>query len=73
MSEKRPPRLSAWRFVVTFGTVSLLADFVYEGARSVTGPVLALLGACSTFPEGPPLIGYDPVPYGDAFRAAAAE
>jgi len=45
MSEKRPPRLSAWRFVVTFGTVSLLADFVYEGARSVTGPVLALLGA----------------------------
>ncbi|MGW1751294.1 MFS transporter [Streptomyces sp. NPDC002092] len=34
-----------WRFVVTFGTVSLLADFVYEGARSVTGPLLASLGA----------------------------
>ncbi len=42
----RPPlRISAWRFVVTFGTVSLLADFVYEGARSVTGPLLAALGA----------------------------
>ncbi len=34
-----------WRFVVWFGTVSLLADFVYEGARSVTGPLLASLGA----------------------------
>lgn len=34
---------------------------------------LVLLGACSTFPKGPPLIGYDPAPYGDAFRAAATE
>jgi MFS family permease len=34
-----------WRFVVAFGTVSLLADFVYEGARSITGPLLASLGA----------------------------
>lgn len=34
-----------WRFVVWFGMVSLLADFVYEGARSVTGPLLASLGA----------------------------
>ncbi|WP_293003283.1 MFS transporter [Mycobacterium sp.] len=37
--------LSAWRFVTVFGTVSLLADFVYEGARSITGPLLASLGA----------------------------
>ena len=37
--------LSAWRFVTTFGVVSLLADVVYEGARSVTGPLLASLGA----------------------------
>ncbi|MFE2493086.1 MFS transporter [Streptomyces scopuliridis] len=37
--------LRPWRFVVAFGTVSLLADFVYEGARSVTGPLLASLGA----------------------------
>ncbi|MES4907656.1 MULTISPECIES: MFS transporter [unclassified Streptomyces] len=36
-----------WRFVVWFGTVSLLADFVYEGARSITGPLLASLGASS--------------------------
>lgn len=39
------PVMGPWRFVVWFGTVSLLADFVYEGARSVTGPLLASLGA----------------------------
>ncbi|WP_328752701.1 MFS transporter [Streptomyces sp. NBC_00285] len=39
------PRLSPWRFVVVFGSVSLLMDFAYEGARSVTGPLLAHLGA----------------------------
>ncbi|WP_427893436.1 MFS transporter [Kribbella sp. GL6] len=37
--------LSAWRFIVAFGVVSLLMDFVYEGARSITGPLLAALGA----------------------------
>jgi MFS family permease len=37
--------VSAWRFIVSFGTISLLADFVYEGARSITGPLLASLGA----------------------------
>jgi MFS family permease len=31
--------------VVRFGIVSLLADFVYEGARSITGPLLGSLGA----------------------------
>lgn len=39
------PGMRAWSFVLTFGTVSLLADFVYEGARSITGPLLASLGA----------------------------
>jgi MFS family permease len=39
--------MGPWRFVVWFGTVSLLADFVYEGARSITGPLLASLGASS--------------------------
>ncbi|AOR30402.1 hypothetical protein BFF78_04450 [Streptomyces fodineus] len=41
----RPERMGPWRFVVWFGTVSLLADVVYEGARSITGPLLASLGA----------------------------
>ncbi len=31
--------------MAVFGVVSLLADFVYEGARSITGPLLASLGA----------------------------
>ena len=39
------PAWSPWRAVVGFGVVSLDADMVYEGARSVTGPLLASLGA----------------------------
>jgi hypothetical protein len=39
------PGWSPWRAVVGFGLVSLAADMVYEGARSVTGPLLASLGA----------------------------
>lgn len=34
-----------WRIVVGFGVVSLTADMVYEGARSVYGPLLGSLGA----------------------------
>src|SRR5215203_6909323 len=37
--------LTPWRAVIGFGVVSLAADMVYEGARSVTGPLLASLGA----------------------------
>ena len=40
-----PNRLSPLRFVVAFGVVSMLADFVYEGARAIIGPYLATLGA----------------------------
>jgi hypothetical protein len=36
---------SAWRFVALMGIVSLFADMTYEGARSLTGQFLALLGA----------------------------
>ncbi len=41
----RPSRSSALRFVILIGIVSFFADFTYEGARSVTGPFLAILGA----------------------------
>src|SRR3954452_6779166 len=34
-----------WRVVVGFGVISLAADMVYEGARSIYGPLLASLGA----------------------------
>ena len=40
-----PRATTPWRVVVWFGVVSLAADMVYEGARSVTGPFLATLGA----------------------------
>ncbi|MER7333871.1 MULTISPECIES: MFS transporter [unclassified Micromonospora] len=36
---------SPWRVVVGFGVISLAGDMVYEGARSVYGPLLASLGA----------------------------
>ena len=35
----------AIKFLLLIGVVSFFADFAYEGARSVTGPYLALLGA----------------------------
>ncbi len=35
----------ALSFVLLMGVVSLLADMVYEGGRSISGPYLALLGA----------------------------
>jgi len=39
---------SAMKFVVLIGVVSLFSDLTYEGARSITGPFLALLGANAT-------------------------
>lgn len=41
------PMLRPWHFIVSFGVVSLFADMVYEGARSIIGPYLATLGASS--------------------------
>jgi MFS family permease len=38
-------RRSAMLFVVLMGVVSLFADMTHEGARSIYGPFLALLGA----------------------------
>jgi len=39
---------TALKFVILLGVVSLFADMTYEGARSITGPYLALLGASGT-------------------------
>jgi len=38
----------ALKFVILLGVVSLFADMTYEGARSITGPYLAVLGASAT-------------------------
>ncbi len=67
MSISRPsPTTSVSRravpFIVLLGTVSLFADITYEGARSVTGPYLGLLGASaaavSVVAGGGELLGY---------------
>ena len=47
-SPASPKLRSALMFVVLLSLVDLLADFTYEGARSVMGPFLALLGASGT-------------------------
>jgi len=44
-ADDRRVKPAALRFVLMIGALSLFADFTYEGARSVTGPFLALLGA----------------------------
>jgi MFS family permease len=53
---------AAFRFVILIGIVSLFADMTYEGARSITGPYLALLGASATVvgivAGGGELLGY---------------
>jgi MFS family permease len=41
-------RATALRFIVLLGLVSLFADMTYEGARSITGPYLGVLGASAT-------------------------
>lgn len=35
-------------FIILLGIVSFFGDFTYEGARSITGPYLAVLGATGT-------------------------
>jgi MFS family permease len=40
-----PRKSTVVRFVILLGIVNLFADFTYEGARSITGPFLAQLGA----------------------------
>ncbi|OIO33270.1 MAG: MFS transporter [Candidatus Omnitrophica bacterium CG1_02_40_15] len=36
---------AAFKFIILLGVVSLFGDITYEGARSITGPYLAVLGA----------------------------
>jgi MFS family permease len=38
-------KATALRFVLLIGVVNLFADLTYEGARSITGPFLGMLGA----------------------------
>lgn len=55
-------RADARRTIVLLGIVSLFADMTYEGARSLAGPYLAVLGASGTavglIAGGGELLGY---------------
>jgi MFS family permease len=42
------PKARAFKFILLFGFISLLADMTYEGGRSITGPYLAVMGASAT-------------------------
>lgn len=42
------PKRTAMTFVILLGIVSLFADMTYEGARSITGQYLVVLGASGT-------------------------
>jgi predicted MFS family arabinose efflux permease len=48
MAESTDTKSKALRFVLLIGVVSFFADATYEGARSILGPYLALLGATGT-------------------------
>jgi len=48
MAPPNAAKSRALRFVVLIGVMSFFADFVYEGARGILGPYLALLGASAT-------------------------
>jgi MFS family permease len=47
-NQKAGNKRSAMIFIILMGVVSLFADMTHEGARSVMGPFLALLGASAT-------------------------
>ncbi len=46
--DKERMKTRALKFVLVIGVVSFFADFTYEGARSINGPFLAILGASAT-------------------------
>lgn len=48
ISNNNSSKATALKFIVLLGVVSLFADVTYEGARSINGPYLALLGASAT-------------------------
>jgi hypothetical protein len=41
-------RSVAFQFILLMGVVSLFGDITYEGARSITGPYMAMLGASAS-------------------------
>jgi hypothetical protein len=47
-TERGLPQRRAVAFILLLGAISLFADMTYEGARSITGPYLGMLGVTAT-------------------------
>ena len=47
-NNKNISKLTAFRFIILIGIVSLFADITYQGANSIKGPFLSILGANAT-------------------------
>jgi MFS family permease len=45
MPSKDISAATAWKFIILVGVISLFSDMTHEGARTITGPFLGLLGA----------------------------
>jgi hypothetical protein len=45
MATKDLSAATAWKFIILVGVISLFSDMTHEGARTITGPFLGLLGA----------------------------
>jgi MFS family permease len=45
MASKDINAATAWKFIILVGIISLFSDMTHEGARTITGPFLGLLGA----------------------------
>lgn len=63
-----PSRSRVFRFVIMVGVVNLWADLTYEGARSITGPFLAQLGATAAVIS---IVSGSAEFFGYAFRAVS--
>jgi hypothetical protein len=47
-AESGLPRRGAVAFIILLGTIRLFADMTYQGARSITGPYLGVLGVTAS-------------------------
>jgi MFS family permease len=45
MEAKNLTTRTAWKFIILLGIISLFSDMTHEGARTITGPFLGILGA----------------------------
>ncbi len=52
MAAKDINATTAWKFIILVGIISLFSDMTHEGARTITGPFLGVLGAGAVIVSG---------------------